>query len=67
MTKAKLVEINYKALLAKGWDFVVLVEYDCYLGAKGALVSRHRTYKAAEKSAKPHSGFVAIRDSRSYA
>jgi len=44
------------------FNFKIVVVYSCHYGDKGFILSRHKTYEAAEKSYKKYSGgFVAIK------
>jgi hypothetical protein len=64
--------INYAKLLRQGYEWIVVAAYDGPYGPKGALISRHRTYEAAERSARRRApgearNWLALRDTRSYA
>jgi FKBP-type peptidyl-prolyl cis-trans isomerase 2 len=49
-------------------NYAVRVDYDCRLGDRGKIISRHKTYELARKAAKK-TGFdscLSIRDVRDY-
>ena len=60
---------KYAEALQKGYEYIVIVKYDCGLGDQGKVISRHKTYDAASKSIKRtgYDSFLSIRDTRSYA
>jgi hypothetical protein len=42
---------NHQALIDRGYQYAVIAAYDGPFGDQGDLISKHRTYKAAEKAA----------------
>lgn len=44
--------------------FYVVVAYDCRLGSRGDVVSRHKSRKAAERACRRsgHDSFLAVRE-----
>jgi hypothetical protein len=55
---------KYAEALQKGYEYIVIVQYDCGLGDQGTVISRHRTYDAARKAANRtgYDSFLSIRD-----
>ena len=43
---------KFEKAMNAGFGWVVVVQYDCRLGEKGEMVSKHKTYDAARKAAK---------------
>lgn len=66
------MKTDYAKLVSKGYEWIVVAAYDGPYGQKGDMLSKHRTYEAAEKAAKRRArgearNWIALRDTRSYA
>jgi len=47
--------------LKKGFHWVIVVWYDCWLGKKDTIISQHKKYEAAEKRVVNSCGFLGIK------
>lgn len=64
-------KIDYAKLVAHGYEYAVVAAYDGPYGEQGDLISKHKSYEAAEKAASRKAPgemrhWLAIRDTRSY-
>ncbi len=65
-------KIDYRKLLAQGYEYIVIAAYDGPYGMKGRLLSKHKSYAAAEKAAHRKApgesrNWLQIEEIRSYA
>lgn len=58
---------NYTKLLSQNYQYVVVVSYDGPHGERGHLLSKHKTYAAAERAARKYGAWCEIRAISDYA
>lgn len=66
------MSIDYAKLARQGFEYVVVAAHDGPYGEQGTLISKHKSYDAAQKAAAikapgEYRNWLAIRDTRSYA